>query len=89
MHAQVSSQLETAEKKLSEEKSRFSLLGACMNCPLLAKDVELKAMCIKELESRLESARSSKDVQPNCPTCIIFEDKLSWVRGQVAKLLAR
>ena len=88
LHAQVASRLETAEKKLSEEEFRSTLLGACMNCLLLAKDVEPKAVCIDELESRLESAGSLKDVQLNYPTCIIFQDKLSWVRGQVENLLA-
>lgn len=77
VHAQVASRLESAEKKLLEEASRSILLGACINCPLLAKDVDLKDKSLKELESRLESAGSSKDVQPNCSTCTIFQDKLS------------
>lgn len=87
VHAQVASRLESAEKKLLEEESRSTLLGACINCPLLVKDVDLKEKRLKELESRLESAGSSKDVQPNCSTCTIFQDKLSWVREQVQKLL--
>ena len=62
VHAQVASWLESAKKKLLEEESRSTLLGACINCPLLAKDVDLKDKRLKELESRLESVGSSKDV---------------------------
>ncbi|KAM0913209.1 hypothetical protein ACQ4PT_012310 [Festuca glaucescens] len=82
MHAQVASRLENAEKKLIEEESRPTLLGACKSCSLLAKDVEMKDKHLKELESRLESASSSKDVQPNCAICITLQEKLSWVRAQ-------
>ena len=62
LHAQVTSRLETTEKKLFEEDSSATLLGACKNCPLLAKDVEMEDKHIKDLESRLEIAESSKDV---------------------------
>ena len=56
---------------------------------MFAKDVEMKDKCIKELEYRLESTRCSRDVHPNCSTCIVFKDKSSWVRGQVHKLMAK
>ena len=79
--------LRVPRKSSIEEESRPTLLGACKSCPLLAKDVEVKDKRLKELESRLESASCSKDVQPNCATCITLQDKLSWVREQVQKLL--
>ena len=54
---------------------------------MFSKDVDVKTKSIKEIESRLESAKSFKDVQPNCSICIILKDKLSWVIGKVEKLM--
>ena len=48
----------------------------------------MKGKYIKKLESRLESVWCSKDVHPNCSTCIVFKDKLSQVSEQVQKLMA-
>ena len=69
VNVQAASWPENAEKKLIDQESKSTLLGACKNCPFLAKDVELKDKRLKELESRLESVGCSKDVQLNYSTC--------------------
>jgi hypothetical protein len=49
VHSHVASLLDGAKLELRELKTRSTLLGACMSCPVLRSDLEASAVETKDL----------------------------------------
>ena len=54
VYSQVANQLKGVMLELRELKARSSLLGACINCPILKSDLVACNIEIKELKQKLD-----------------------------------
>jgi hypothetical protein len=53
VHAQVASRLESTIYELNELKARPSLLSACLECPKLKLELDVRSLNVKKLETKL------------------------------------
>jgi hypothetical protein len=53
LHSHVVSLFDSARLELRELKAHFTLLGACMSCPVLRSDLKASAVEIKDLKHKL------------------------------------
>jgi hypothetical protein len=76
VHAQVASRLESTTCELNELKARPSLLGACLECPKLKLELDIRSLNIKKLETKLlEKSHISISSSP-CEGCVSLKGKL-------------
>jgi hypothetical protein len=72
----VAGLLDSARLELRELKTRFTLLGVCISCPLLRSDLEAAAVKIKDLKHELDHSSSYTVLSPSCETCVSLKGKL-------------
>jgi hypothetical protein len=70
IHSHVASLLDGARLELRELKSRSTLLGACISCPLLRSDLEAAAVKIKDLKHKLDHSSRYTILSPPCEACL-------------------
>jgi hypothetical protein len=66
VYSSVASLLDGARLELRELKARFTLFGACTNCPLLRSDLEAAAIEIKDLKHKLNHSSHYTVLSPPC-----------------------
>jgi hypothetical protein len=70
IHSHVASLLDSATLELRELKAHFTLLGACISCPMLRSDLEAAAIEIKDLKHKLDHSSSYTILSPPCEACV-------------------
>jgi hypothetical protein len=76
LHSHVASLLDGAKLELRELKARFTLLGACTNCPVLRSDLEASAIEIKDLKHKLDHSSCYTILSPLCVVYDSLKGKL-------------
>jgi hypothetical protein len=75
VHAQVVSQVESTICELNELKVRPSLLGACLECPKLKLELDVRSLNVKKIETKLlEKSHVSVSSSP-CEGCVSLKGK--------------
>ena len=75
VYYQVASQLKGAMLELKELKARPSLLGACINCPILKSDLVAWNIEINELKHKLDHHSRYMVLSPPCEYCGTLKGK--------------
>jgi hypothetical protein len=95
-HSHVAGLLDSARLELRELKARSTLLGACINCPLLRSDLEAAAIEIKDHKHKPDYSSSYTVLSPPCKACVSLKGKLfhatkenTELQQEVAYLTAR
>jgi hypothetical protein len=68
--SEVASLLDGARLELIELKTRSTLLGACITCPLLISDLEASTVEIKNLKYKLDHSSRYTILSPLCKACL-------------------
>jgi hypothetical protein len=76
VHTQVASQLKGAKLELNELKARSLLLGACLECPKLKLELDVRSLMVKELETKLLEKPRISVTSPPCEVCDTLKRKL-------------
>jgi hypothetical protein len=76
IHSHVAGLLDSARLELRELKTRFTLLGACITCPVLRSDLEAVAVEIKDLKHKLDHSSRYTALSPPCEACVSLKGKL-------------
>jgi hypothetical protein len=76
IHSHVAGLLDSARLELRELKTRSTLLGACIACPVLRSDLEAAAVEIKDLNHKLDHSSRHTVLSPPCEACVSFKGKL-------------
>jgi hypothetical protein len=66
LYSHVTSLFDSARLELRELKARFTLLGACMSCPVLRSDLEASAVEINDLKHKLDHSSRYTIFSPPC-----------------------
>ena len=75
-YSQVASQLKGTMLVLKELKTRPSLLGSCINCPMLKSNLVACNSEIKELKHKLDHHSCYMVLSPPCECCGTLKGKL-------------
>jgi hypothetical protein len=76
LHSRVTSLLDGGRLELRELKTRFTLLSACITCPLLRSDLEASVIEIKDLKHKLDHSSHYTVLSPPCEVCVSLMGKL-------------
>jgi hypothetical protein len=76
LHSHVVSLLDSARLELREPKAHFTLLGACMSCPVLRSDLEASAVEIKDLKHKLDHFSCYTILSTLCVVCDYLKGKV-------------
>jgi hypothetical protein len=76
VHSHVISLLDSVRLELRELKSRSTVLGAYMSCPLFRSNLEVGAIEIKDLKHILDHASRYTVLSPLCIVCDSLKGKL-------------
>jgi hypothetical protein len=72
--------------ELRELKTRSTLLGVCITCPLLRSDLEVAAIEIKDLKHKLDHAFCYTVLTPSCIVCGSLKRKLFYATKENTEL---
>jgi hypothetical protein len=96
IHSHAAGLLDSARLELRELKTRSTLLGACIACPVLRSDLEAAAVEIKDLKHNLDHSSHHTVLSPPCEACVSLKGKLfhatkenTELQQEVAYLTAR
>jgi hypothetical protein len=81
--SEVASLLDGARLELIELKTRSTLLGACITCPLLISDLEASTVEIKNLKHKLDHSSRYTILSP---LCVFLKGKLFYATKENIKL---
>jgi hypothetical protein len=87
MHAQVASQLESTICELDELKARSSLLGACLECPKLKLELDIRSLNVKKVETKLLEKLHISVTSSPCEICVSLKGKLVHVTNENTMLV--
>jgi hypothetical protein len=76
VYAQVASQLESTICELDEIKARPYLLGACLECPKLKLELDVRSLNVKKLETKLLEKSYVLITSSPCEGCVSLKGKL-------------
>jgi hypothetical protein len=96
IQSHVAGLLDSDRLELRELKARFTLLSACIACPVLRSDLEAAAVEIKDLKHKLDHSSRCTVLSPPCEACVSLKGKLlhaikenTELQQEVAYLTAR
>jgi hypothetical protein len=70
VHAQVASQLVSTICELNELEARPSLLGGCLECPMLELELDACSLNFKKLETKLLEKSHVSVFSSPCKGCV-------------------
>jgi hypothetical protein len=76
VHAQVANRLESTICELHELKARPSLLCACLKCPKLKLELDVRSLNVKKLETKLLEKSHVLVSSSPCEGCVSLKSKL-------------
>jgi hypothetical protein len=86
LHSHVVSLLDSARLELREPKAHFTLLGACMSCPVLRSDLEASAVEIKDLKHKLDHFSCYTILSTLCVVCDYLKGKVFYATKENTEL---
>jgi hypothetical protein len=76
IHSHAAGLLDSARLELRELKTRSTLLGVCIACPVLRSNLEATAIEIKDLKHKLDLSSRYTVLSPPCEACVSLKGKL-------------
>jgi hypothetical protein len=76
VHSHVVGLLDSTRLELRELKTRSTLLGACISCPVLISDLEAVAVEIKDLKHKFDHSSRYTVLSPSCEACVSLNGKI-------------
>jgi ferredoxin len=87
VYAQVASQLESTIGELDELKARPSFLSACLECPKLKLELDVRSLNVKKIEAKLLEKSYVLITSSPCEGCVSVKGKLVHVTNENTMLM--